>query len=371
MDFEIKGNLVDVHRRKTYPAKITVKEGRIYEIERIEEELSGYIVPPLIDTNINLESIYLIPSEYAKVALIHGVVGGVVRVPTILEKFGLLGMSWLMENGKESLFKFSWCVHPYVSKGYSKKDVVTLLGYDNVVALGCVNSVEFSKDLIYEMVFAQSLDKRIVGCVRDISDKGLEEFSKKNIGVVFECKNKIELKKAIKKGFYVGLREPSDFVNTHSTKCMFDGSNISIEDLVCEYIDNWVRECLSNGYDLYRVFQVGSVNPVKVFNLDIGLLRESDWADFLVVDTLEDFNILKTYVKGKMVAGNGIYSDEEKVLGIPSNLKTDLVLSISNGEYTTEFELPVMGCLSNSDYMEVVEEYGKYVVAKGLSKKDG
>src|SRR4030095_2470376 len=41
------------------------------------------------------------------------------------------------------------------------------------------------------------------------------------------------------------------------------------------------------------------------YSLECGLLREGDSADFIVVDDLKTFNVLKTFVRGELVAENG------------------------------------------------------------------
>ena len=48
-----------------------------------------------------------------------------------------------------------------------------------------------------------------------------------------------------------------------------------------------------------------SVHPVTHYGLPVGLLREGDAADFIVVDRLKEFNITQTYIDGRLVAENG------------------------------------------------------------------
>jgi adenine deaminase len=45
---------------------------------------------------------------------------------------------------------------------------------------------------------------------------------------------------------------------------------------------------------------------VKHYHLDVGLLQQGDDADFIVVDNPTNLNILQTYIKGRMVAENGV-----------------------------------------------------------------
>jgi adenine deaminase len=66
-----------------------------------------------------------------------------------------------------------------------------------------------------------------------------------------------------------------------------------------------VKRALAKGYDLFNVLRVASLNPVKHYSLDIGLLQIGDPADFIIVDDLEKLNILKTFIDGKLVAEEG------------------------------------------------------------------
>jgi adenine deaminase len=56
------------------------------------------------------------------------------------------------------------------------------------------------------------------------------------------------------------------------------------------------------------------------------LLREGDWADFILVDSLENFNILETYINGNKVAENGVSHIE--------NLKSEIINNFECEELT-------------------------------------
>jgi adenine deaminase len=372
MSFEIKGNLVDVHRRKIFPAKIYIKKGKIEEIKEVNEKFDTYIVPPLVDASINLEKTFLSPIEYSKVALIHGVVSSIVRVPQISRSLGKSALSWLYDNANDTYLKFRWSVDPYITDFYSRKDILSLLENPDTASLGNIENVKFNKDTIYEMVFSQSVDKPIVASGKYISSKDFPTLSAKGVKMILGCKGSENIKEAINNDMYVAFDSVSSFVNTNSTKSLFCSNGRSVDNLVCEYIDDWVRESLNREYDVFRIFQVSSINPVKLYNLNVGLLSEGDCADFLVVDNLKAFNVLETYVDGVLVVSNGLYLEKSKKLRIPSKVSSKNGLSVSNGEYSKVFKLPILGYLSELEYMDVVEEYTQYMRARSLlSKKKG
>jgi len=51
--------------------------------------------------------------------------------------------------------------------------------------------------------------------------------------------------------------------------------------------------------------RIASLNPIRHYGLEVGLLQTGDPADFLVVDDLRSLRISKTVIKGKLVAGDG------------------------------------------------------------------
>ncbi len=147
--FTITGNLVDVHQKKIYPAEIKVEGERIVEIRAIpdpspwegppaaqpqllqEAAINGdthlgqptqlgqtplpegkgavpFILPGFIDAHIHIESSMLIPSEFARLAVVHGTVATVSDPHEIANVCGMQGVEFMIENGKTVPFKFNF-----------------------------------------------------------------------------------------------------------------------------------------------------------------------------------------------------------------------------------------------------------------------
>jgi adenine deaminase len=71
------------------------------------------------------------------------------------------------------------------------------------------------------------------------------------------------------------------------------------------HINLLVSRALAKGFDLFDVLRAASLHPVEHYRLPIGLLREGDSADFIIVNNLTDFIVERTFIKGKLVADNG------------------------------------------------------------------
>ena len=78
--YSISGQLVDIIQKKIYPAEVVVENGTIVSVNPASESAintTGYILPGFIDSHVHIESSMLIPSEFAKLAVVHGTVGTV------------------------------------------------------------------------------------------------------------------------------------------------------------------------------------------------------------------------------------------------------------------------------------------------------
>ncbi|MES1218843.1 MAG: amidohydrolase family protein, partial [Bacteroidota bacterium] len=107
--FSITGNLVDVHQQRIYPAEITIENGKIVSIIKTpDSELPtlNYILPGFIDSHVHIESSMLIPSEFAKLAVVHGTIATVSDPHEIANVCGMEGVEFMIENGKTVPFKF-------------------------------------------------------------------------------------------------------------------------------------------------------------------------------------------------------------------------------------------------------------------------
>src|SRR5687768_6275379 len=112
--FSITGNLVDVHQKKIYPAEIKIENGKIISIVEtpaFAEATAGkpdYILPGFIDSHVHIESSMLVPSEFAKLAVVHGTIATVSDPHEIANVCGMEGVEFMIENGKTVPFKFNF-----------------------------------------------------------------------------------------------------------------------------------------------------------------------------------------------------------------------------------------------------------------------
>ncbi|HET6994432.1 MAG TPA: amidohydrolase family protein, partial [Chitinophagaceae bacterium] len=109
--FLVSGNLVDVHKQTIYPAEIKIENGKITSILSTNDyrlSTNDYILPGFIDSHVHIESSMLVPSEFARLAVVHGTVATVSDPHEIANVCGMEGVEFMIENGKTVPFKFNF-----------------------------------------------------------------------------------------------------------------------------------------------------------------------------------------------------------------------------------------------------------------------
>lgn len=82
---------------------------------------------------------------------------------------------------------------------------------------------------------------------------------------------------------------------------MFCSDDKHPDDLLKGHINELVKESIQRGYNLWNILLAASYNPIKHYNLPIGLIQKGDSADFILVNNLQDFDVLATYINGENV----------------------------------------------------------------------
>src|SRR5947208_9004209 len=105
----IKGKFTDILAAEVYPAEVQIADKKIVSIRKLEPDEffhDYYICLGFIDAHVHIESSMLVPSEFARMAVVHGTVATVSDPHEIANVFGLNGVEFMIENGKSVPFKF-------------------------------------------------------------------------------------------------------------------------------------------------------------------------------------------------------------------------------------------------------------------------
>ncbi|MFC2093903.1 adenine deaminase [Bacteroidota bacterium] len=324
--FKLSGNIVDVFNKRIFSGRVDVANGKIKKLTEEKQESDKYILPGFIDSHVHIESSMLVPSEFARLAVVHGTVATVSDPHEIANILGIDGIRYMIKNGKTVPFKFyfgaSSCVPATIFETAGAEitadDIEKLFKEDNLVYMsemmdfpGVLND---DPSVRKKIAIAKGFGKPIDGHAPGLKGEDARKYISAGITTDHECFMLDEALDKLKYGMKILIREGSAAKNyetlhtlipDYTELVMFCSDDKHPNDLAVSHINDTVKRSLNYGYDLFDVLKCACVNPVVHYHLDVGLLREGDSADFIVVDNLTDFNIKQTYINGQLVAENG------------------------------------------------------------------
>lgn len=322
----VQGKIVDVLNGEIFSGSVEVSDSRIINIVRDEKAEGPFILPGLIDAHVHIESSMLLPSEFARLAVVHGTIATVSDPHEIANVLGMKGVRFMIENGRKVPFKFFFgapsCVPatPFETSGASlgPAEVDEMLSWPEISYLsemmnfpGVLNG---NPEVLAKLASAQKYGKPVDGHAPGVDGDNARAYAAAGISTDHECFTTEEAIDKMDAGMKVLIREGSaarnfdeliSLISNYPEMIMFCSDDKHPDDLVNGHVNLLVKRAIDAGYNLMDVLRACTLNPVKHYNLNIGLLQKGDPADFILVDNLSDFNILKTYINGQLVAENG------------------------------------------------------------------
>ncbi|WP_068470198.1 adenine deaminase [Candidatus Protochlamydia phocaeensis] len=326
--FTLSGQIVDIIEKRIYPGTITVSEGKITSInpdDRIQSR--DYLLPGFIDAHIHIESSMLIPSEFARLATVHGTVATVSDPHEIANILGIEGIRYMIETGRQVPFHFYFGASPcfpateFETSGATieAKGIQQLFSDYHLHYLSEMMNypgVLHRDPLVMEKIaIAKRYHKPIDGHAPGLKGEEAERYIQAGITTDHECFTLEEALDKIRYGMKIIIREGSAAKNyealhpllrSHPSQVMFCSDDKHPHELIEGHINQLVRRSIvEKGYDTMDVLRAACYHPVQHYQLESGLLRPGDSADFIVVDNLREFNVKSTYIKGRLVAQEG------------------------------------------------------------------
>jgi len=365
MNFSITGNLVDIQNRKIYQAEIIVESGKIVSIkekptltppvgenntqpllnenannnkdissgeviERVSstrwETEGAFILPGFIDAHVHIESSMLIPSEFARLAVVHGTVATVSDSHEIANVCGMAGVEYMIKNGETVPFKFYFgapsCVPAttFETAGsvIDANDINDLMKRDEIKYLsemmnfpGVLNG---DGEVMKKISTAKKMNKPVDGHAPGLRGTDAKKYIDAGISTDHECFTKEEALDKLQQGMKIIIREGSaaknfealiELLHDYPDHIMFCSDDKHPDSLVDGHINQLCARAVTKGIDVFHVLKAACVNPVKHYKLEVGLLKEGDPADFIVAKDLKTFEILQTFINGELVAEDG------------------------------------------------------------------
>jgi len=324
--FKVSGNIIDVVSKRIYSGTVYIVNGKIDFIEEHETPNTQYILPGLIDAHIHIESSMMIPSEFARIAVTHGTVATVSDPHEIANVLGVSGVDFMIANGKKVPFKFYFgapsCVPTTIFETSGAtigvKEINDLMKRDEIKYLSEMMNfpgvLSRDVDVIKKLSIAKRNKKPVDGHAPGLKGEDIKKYIAAGITTDHECFTLEEALTKINYGMKIQIREGSaaknfdaiaPLISSNPDDIMLCSDDKHPNDLLEGHINTLIKRAIQKGYSIINILRACTYNPIMHYKLDVGLLQHGDDADFIVIDNLNDFNILSTYIKGIKVAENG------------------------------------------------------------------
>jgi len=375
---QIQGQIVDIENKRIYSGEVTVADGKIVSIMEKNHEVKNYILPGFIDAHIHIESSMLVPSEFAKIAVLHGTVATISDPHEIANVLGKDGVHYMIDNGKKVPLKFHFGAPSCVPATFfetagaviDSEQIKELMALPDIYYLSEMMNypgVLFDDDeVLKKIAWAKHYGKPVDGHAPGLRGEPIKKYIAAGITTDHECFTYDEAAEKLSLGMKVIIREGSaaknfealiDLLPDNYDNMMFCSDDKHPDDLILGHINQLCARAVAKGIDVFKVLQSACVNPVHHYKMEVGLLKENDAADFIVVEDLIHFNVKQTYINGELVAENGKSFVKHVAFETPNNFNT-------SPKTISDFEIP-----SSAKTIRVIEALEGQLITNEIHHK--
>jgi adenine deaminase len=359
--FEIKGQYIDIVGKRIFPAAISVQEGVISAIQEIPAAPQQFILPGFIDSHVHIESSMLIPSAFARLAVIHGTIGTISDPHEIANVCGVEGVHYMINNGKKVPFHFFFgapsCVPAttFETAGASinSEEVATLLDNKDIYYLSEMMNfpgVLFKDEEVMKKIkAAHAVGKPVDGHAPGLMGEDAQKYIEAGISTDHECFTIEEAVDKLSYGMKILIREGSaaknfealyELIDDHPNSVMLCSDDKHPDSLVLGHINQLCARAVAKGLNVFNILKAACINPVVHYQLPTGMARVNDPGNFIVIEDLTHFKVAQTYINGQLVAEKGqslIQPIDEKII---NQFDTTLIkvedIQVDLGTYPTK-----------------------------------
>jgi adenine deaminase len=386
---KIKGNLVDILHRKIYPAEVEVVNGKILQIREIQEENLPFLMPGFIDAHVHVESSMLVPSEFARLAVVHGTVATVSDPHEIANVCGMEGVEYMIENGSQVPFKFYFgapsCVPatPFetaggeINPGHIEKLMARPEIHYLAEMMNWPGAVTGDPIVMEKIRISQQYGKPIDGHAPGLKGELAEKYVNAGPSTDHECFTAEEARGKLELGMKIAIREGSaaknfealiDLIDEFPDRIMFCSDDKHPDNLAISHINELAGRSIAKGKDLFDVLKAVCLTPISHYSLNVGQLRVGDPADFILVKDLTSFEVVSTFIDGKKVAENGKTLIERVENKIINNFTTSLKKATDFQLYAKNTKVRIIEALDGQ--LITPEIHGEIKILNGFAESN-
>ncbi len=390
-NFTLKSNVVDLTTRRVVAAEVRVADGVIASIEPLPEgeTVDGYLTPGYIDAHVHVESSMLVPTEFARAAVVHGTVGSVSDPHEIGNVLGVEGVHYMLEQGGQTPFKFCFgapsCVPAttFETAGatITTAEVEALLDDDRIGYLSEMMNfpgvLMGDVECLAKIKAAKERGKPIDGHAPGLRGEKAAQYVAAGMTTDHECFTIEEARDKLAAGCKISIREGSAARNFDALapliaerpgEVMLCSDDKHPDELEVGHINLLLRRAVAGGADVFDALNAACQTPVTHYSLPVGLLRPGDSADFVEVDSLTEFNVRRTWIDGDLVAENGqtlLPRIEPAVANnfVPREVTHQELMLPTTGSLSLRVIEAIDGQLITNELKEVPKEHAGHIVS--------
>jgi adenine deaminase len=322
----IQGQYVDILNKRIYPAILSIEDGKIVSITECDEAPNQFILPGFIDSHVHIESSMLIPSSFARLAVVHGTIGTISDPHEIANVCGLEGVQYMIDNGKKVPFHFFFgapsCVPATAFEtagAFIDSEAITkLLASPDIYYLSEMMNfpgvLHQDAEVMQKIKAAHAIGKPVDGHAPGLMGDLAKQYIAAGISTDHECFTIEEAVDKLSFGMHILIREGSaaknfealyELIDDHPKKIMLCSDDKHPDSLLEGHINQLCARAVAKGINVFNVLRAACINPVIHYQLPTGYARVNDPANFILVKNLQDFKVIETYINGQLVAKDG------------------------------------------------------------------
>lgn len=364
----IHGQYVDILNKRIYPASLLIQAGMIVSITECDAAPNQFILPGFIDSHVHIESSMLVPSSFARLAVVHGTIGTISDPHEIANVCGLEGVQYMIDNGKKVPFHFFFgapsCVPAtqFETAGAVIDSVATatLLASPDIYYLSEMMNfpgvLHQDAEVMQKIKAAHAIGKPVDGHAPGLMGDLAKQYIAAGISTDHECFSIEEAVDKLSFGMHILIREGSaaknfealyELIDDHPKKVMLCSDDKHPDSLLEGHINRLCARAVAKGLNVFNVLRAACINPVLHYQLPTGFARVNDPANCILVEDLQHFKVIETYIDGQLVAKEG-QSLIEPIQATPINQFNAFPLTIA------ELKLPVAAYPSKNGMVPVI-----------------
>lgn len=392
-------NLINVVSGEIYPTNIVIDDqlivgiGNDYEAKNVIDLKGLYASPGFIDGHVHIESSMVTVSQFARAVVPLGTTSVIADPHEIANVLGYEGIRFMMESAKYNplnvFFTLPSCVPSTKLETAGSQlrafDIFPFLREKWVVGLGEVMNfpgvIHGDEEVLDKIKI--STEKRIDGHAPGVTGKNLSAYIAAGISSDHESTTPEEALEKLRMGMYVMIREGTGTKNLrdllqmvtpeNNRRCIFCTDDRHPHDILDEgHINFMIKTAIEYGIDPISVIRMATLNPAEYYNLrKLGFLSPGNFADIVIIENLEKFNIKMVFKNGQLVAENG-KMEYESLFKPEVKIRSSVNIKWLEGD---EFKIPaksdrcrVIGLVKDQIVTQSLEDHPK--IENGLVLSD-